>query len=447
MARKGGSSTQRMAPPPVTNGNSNGVPPPSTIAAQIVNNASNVHAWQGEATKVSFGELVKEFLQHPNTDEPDAQLVALISVIAEAGLEGLFKDDPFAQDQQRQQGIDSIAALTFILQQKPHLLLSVRETEDDSISRPPLILWLVPKLLGLLANEALTYVHEHVHQILHLCLSALARTSALWRPAAAVSHLYRSCAQSKYCPDFYYASTHVYLAILTELRSMDDPASAAVLSFNLLLPSSSSISDFWPDSQQIIALPHDLQRAVTSRLGAIHAGFCLLTTLARVAPPQGRALATPSSLDHHVPWIIDSAQDLWKHFRRWTATSERGILVNEITLAYLQLLETLFLPAGAPGDRSLESLKNAQSLINSLSDLVDGLSSAPELASEVIQVRLAIIFTRLRSVLTSPSTNDPTPRRRQNMSRSVILNDVEAIVARACQDAEHFSQLHKDLQV
>ncbi|KAI4673661.1 uncharacterized protein J4E88_008717 [Alternaria novae-zelandiae] len=431
MARKGGSSTQRMAPPPVTNGNSNGVPPPSTIAAQIVSNASNVHAWQGEATKVSFGELVKEFLQHPNTDEPDAQLVALISVIAEAGLEGLFKDDPFAQDQQRQQGIDSIAALTFILQQKPHLLLSVRETEDDSISRPPLILWLVPKLLGLLAHEALTYVHEHVHQILHLCLSALARTSALWRPAAAVSQLYRSCAQT----------------ILTELRSMDDPASAAVLSFNLLLPSSSSISDFWPDSQQIIALPHDLQRVVTSRLGAIHAGFCLLTTLACVAPPQGRASATSSSLDHHVPWIIDSAQDLWKHLRRWTATSERGILVNEITLAYLQLLETLFLPAGTPGDRSLESLKNAQSLINSLSDLIDGLSTAPELASEVIQVRLAIVLTRLRSVLTSPTMDDLATRRRKNMSRSVVLNDVEAIVARACQDVEHFSQLHKDLQL
>jgi serine/threonine-protein kinase ATR len=197
MARKGGSSTQRMAPPPVANGNSNGVPPPSTIAAQIVHNASNVHARQGEATKVSFGELVKEFLQHPNTDEPDAQLVALICVIAEAGLEGLFKDDPFARDQQRQQGIDSIAALTFILQQKPHLLMSVREGEDDGIPRPPLILWLYPKLLGLLAHATLTHVHKHVQQLLNLCLSVLARTSALWRPAAAVSQLYRSCVQSE----------------------------------------------------------------------------------------------------------------------------------------------------------------------------------------------------------------------------------------------------------
>ena len=198
MARKGGSSTQRMAPPPVTNGNSNGVPPPSTIAAQIVHNASNVNARHGLVTKVSFGELVKEFLQHPNTDEPDQQLVALVCVIAEAGLEGLFKHDPFAQDQQRQQGIDSIAALTFILQQKPHLLLSTRDSEDDGIPRPPLILWLYPKLLGLLTYTTLNSVHEHVQQLLHLCLSVLARTSALWRSAAVVSQLYRSCVQCEY---------------------------------------------------------------------------------------------------------------------------------------------------------------------------------------------------------------------------------------------------------
>lgn len=193
MARKGGGSTQRMAPPPITNGHSNGIPPPSTIAAQIVHNASNVHARQDEATKVTFGELVKEFLQHPNTDEPDPQLVALICVIAEAGLEGLFKDDPFAQDQQRQQGIDSIAALTFILQQKPHLLLSAKQGDDESIPRPPLILWLYPKLLGLLTHATLQPVHEHVQQLLNLCINVLGRTSALLRPATAALQLYRSC--------------------------------------------------------------------------------------------------------------------------------------------------------------------------------------------------------------------------------------------------------------
>lgn len=195
MARKGGGSTQRMAPPSVTGGHSNGIPPSSTIAAQIVHNASNIHAQRDEATKVTFGELVKEFLQHPNTDEPDPQLVALICVIAEAGLEGLFKEDPFAKDQQTQQGIDSIAALRFILQQKPHLQLSLKQGDDESTPRPPLILWLYPKLLSLLTHATLQPVHKHVQQLLHLCLDSLTETSTLWRPATTVLQLYKSCVQ------------------------------------------------------------------------------------------------------------------------------------------------------------------------------------------------------------------------------------------------------------
>jgi serine/threonine-protein kinase ATR len=198
MVRKGGNSTQRMAPPPMTNGHANYIPPPSTIAAQIVHNAANIYAQQDATAKVSFGELVKEFLQHPNTDEPDPQLVALICVIAEAGLEGLFKDDPFAQDQQRQQGIDSIAALNFILQQKPHLLLNVKEGDDEGVLRPPLILWLYPKILGLLTHATLHPVHASVQHLLNLCLGVLSRTSALSRQAITVFQLYKSCVQSKY---------------------------------------------------------------------------------------------------------------------------------------------------------------------------------------------------------------------------------------------------------
>jgi serine/threonine-protein kinase ATR len=226
---------------------------------------------------------------------------------------------------------------------------------------------------------------------------------------------------------------------------VEDPASAPVLSFNIALPSSSSIGKFWPDSQQIIALPHDLQRAITSQLGAIYIGFCLLLSLANVTQPQGRTPATPGVLDHNLLWIVDSFQALWKHFRRWTTSTENCLLSGEITLAYLQLLEILFLPTASPGDRCSAPLKNAQALIDSLSEFLDGLSSAP--ASEVGQVRLAIMFARLRNTLTLPSTNGSTSRRRQDTSRVITLNDVEEIVARACHDVEYFSKLHKDLQV
>jgi serine/threonine-protein kinase ATR len=205
MARKGGSSTQRMAPPPTTttngltttNGHANH-PPPSTIAAQIVQNASNLHARHDAAAKVSFGELVKEFLQHPSTDEPDPQLVALICVIVEAGLEGLFKDDPFAQDQQKQQGIDSISALILIIQKKPHLLISVRDVDEDGSPQPPLLVWLFPKLLGLMLHVTLQPLHQHAQSLLQLCLNVLARNPSFWQNAASVAAMYRSSVQRTY---------------------------------------------------------------------------------------------------------------------------------------------------------------------------------------------------------------------------------------------------------
>lgn len=204
MARKGGGSTQRRAVPStanvLTNGNSNGNPPPSTIAAQIVHNAANANSRQDAAAKVTFDELLKEFLQHPSTDEPDAQLIALISVVVEAGLEGLFKDDPFAQDQQREQGIRSVDAIIYLLHQKPHLLLSAKDSDDSGTPQPPVIVWLFPKLLGLLTHATLRPIHWHIRDLLSFCLSVLAQTSTVSRRAIDVMQLYKSSVICK-CSD------------------------------------------------------------------------------------------------------------------------------------------------------------------------------------------------------------------------------------------------------
>lgn len=197
MARKGGGSTQRKAPPLpqadiLMNGNTNGNPPPSTIAAQIVHNAATIKSRQDAAAKVTFGELLKEFLQHPSTDEPDVQLVAFICVVAEAGLDGLSKDDPFAQNEQREQGVRSIAAIMYLLKQKPYLLFSTKDGEDNGTPRPPIILWLFPKLLGLLTRPTLRSLHTHVQDMLTFCLDILASSTVFSRQAAAILQLYKS---------------------------------------------------------------------------------------------------------------------------------------------------------------------------------------------------------------------------------------------------------------
>ncbi|KAL6705751.1 serine/threonine-protein kinase M1 [Coniothyrium glycines] len=434
MARKGGGSTQRMGPPPTTNGSTNGHapgnPPPSTIAAQIVHNASNIHAQSGSASKVTFGELVKEFLQHPNTDEPDPQLVALICVIAEAGLEGLLRVDPFAQDQQRQQGIDSISTLKLIIQKKPRLLLSLKDGDDDESPRPPLIVWLFPKLLGLLMHFTLQPVHEHIQELLGSCLDSLAQTSSLWRESIAVMQLYKSS----------------ILHILVELDIKNISTSSDPLYFKTLLPPSSSIGEFWPESQHIVALPHDLQRTVTDPVRAIYIGFNLLLAIVHAACPSQQKCTRPALLQLNLLWILDSTLALWQHVRRWARGSEERQLQEENLAFYLRLLNTIAFNQSHPDIDFCASSKAIQALARCLMELFED-SSRTAMLSHPTQSLLAVMLIRLRGELLDSSVRDQSLHDRWKMACALILQDLEANVARICESVEHFSSFWKDLQL
>ena len=226
---------------------------------------------------------------------------------------------------------------------------------------------------------------------------------------------------------------------------MDDPASLPSSSFNLALPPSSGINEFWPESQHFVALPQDLQRPITSHHGAIHVGFCLLLAVVNTVQPKDKASATPTALAHYVPWIVDSVRALWRHFTRWTISPTKRPIYDEVTLAYIQLLESSFIPSAISGDRSPISLKTAQALTSSLAELIDNLAVSP--AAEVIQIRIASIFARLRSILSSQHADTSIPQRRQDLSKFVVQAGLEDSVNKCCQDVEQFIKLDKDLQV
>ncbi|KAF2828831.1 hypothetical protein CC86DRAFT_319926 [Ophiobolus disseminans] len=430
MARKGTNSTQRMAPPPMTNGlatlNGNShAPPPSTIAAQIVQNAANLYTREDAAAKVSFGELVKEFLQHPSTDEPDPQLVALVCVIAEAGLEGLFKDDPFAQDQQRQQGIDSIAALNLIIQKKPHLLLSAKDADEQASPQPPLFIWLFPKLVGLMTHVTLQPLHQHARDLLGLCLGVLSHTPSYWRQATSVASLYQSSVQ----------------LIVVELETVSDLTISSNRPFQVMLPSTSSIGEFWPASQHLVALPHEIQRTVSSQLGAIYVGLNVLLCLAQGGVHKKHYIAS-AAVERHEPWILDTCLLLWQHFRRWTTGAEKRSFHDEIVSSFLQLLAAIAPSSNTPKGSSLGSAKASQCLVRGLSSLL----GKPTLSTDN-QIQLASLLIRLRGALDdSPKTSRITANRRVN-STATIADNVEASVAEMCQDVDKFLGLQKDLQL
>lgn len=200
MARRGGSSTQRQGLQPIPDGNSNGLPPTSTIPAQIVHNAANANAQSNTANKPPFVDQVKEFLRKPELEDPDPICNAFIVTITNGGIDPFFKEDPFALGHLLDQGRYCIEALKVIFQQKPQLLLAARHSDDDEDNpQPPIILWLFPKLLGLLAQESLLDIHEDVQNFLGSCLYVFSSSIGDLRKKRSILHLYRSCVESKSC--------------------------------------------------------------------------------------------------------------------------------------------------------------------------------------------------------------------------------------------------------
>jgi serine/threonine-protein kinase ATR len=231
------------------------------------------------------------------------------------------------------------------------------------------------------------------------------------------------------------------LGIVTDLESVSDLSAPMNQAFQVVLPSSSSISEFWPESQHFVALPHGLQKTVSCQTGAIYIGFNLLVSLVKsVHKPQGRCTDI-AAFEHQQPWVLDTCLVLWQHFKRWTTASDKGSFHDEGVGSYLQVLEAVALPMTASEDHYLGSSKAAQSLVGGLSGLLEKSN-----LSVSNQTQFASLLIRLRTVLNDLSQTTQGIRRRVHPS-SIIADDLEAVIAHFCHNGERFSGLQKDLQV
>ena len=193
MARRGAHSTQRLAVPTAANGH----PPPSTIAAQIVNNAPNIAGNHAPKDKDEFKQQLGEFLRDPQIDDSEPTLlVDLIQVVTKAGLNPLFEGSIFDLD--LPQASDSVEVIDLIVQQKPHLLFESRIVTDKDITKPPVLLWLFPTLLGLLGHPKLGSLQSRLQELLDTCLGAFRPLPSLCQFASIILELYKTCAKSKY---------------------------------------------------------------------------------------------------------------------------------------------------------------------------------------------------------------------------------------------------------
>jgi hypothetical protein len=185
--------------PSVKSSRTNGVhangeaPPPSTLAAQIVQNQTTTKASQQSGEKATFAGLLHEILHNPSaTPETDIGVnVQLISVVVEAGLSILTRDDPFAQlDVLLPQASDSLAVVEATIVRQSDVLFA--QISQDG---PPLIIWLLARLLPLCSRPKCGVLN--IAGLINSAISAASK-SKLWRSAAVMQDLVRDCVNGMY---------------------------------------------------------------------------------------------------------------------------------------------------------------------------------------------------------------------------------------------------------
>jgi serine/threonine-protein kinase ATR len=163
-------------------------PPPSTLAAQIVQNQTTTRASQQSGEKATFSGLLHEIL-HSSSATPETDIgvnVQLISVVVEAGLSILARDDPFAQlDLLLPQATDSLAVVKATIVRQPEVLFAPIGQDG-----PPLVVWLLARLFPLCGRSKCDGLP--IAGLINSAISVLG-SSKLWRSAADVQGLIREC--------------------------------------------------------------------------------------------------------------------------------------------------------------------------------------------------------------------------------------------------------------
>jgi serine/threonine-protein kinase ATR len=229
---------------------------------------------------------------------------------------------------------------------------------------------------------------------------------------------------------------HVALNADGFIERLSDPA------FKVYLPPSSSISIFWPECQQLVALPQGSQRIVTSRQHATLVALALMQVLleADIAPHD------LSFSDKHLPFIVDSFTALFRDFQQWKTALERTKFQEHAEEAFISLLASILnLSQASIRHCGIPSTKIALFLSCSLSHLLVQCCVAP--FSEHSQTQLALLLSQVGLKSFSTSTCGSKARIGARSFESLVMDSLEPTISRICQDTVMFSGLHKDLQV
>jgi serine/threonine-protein kinase ATR len=235
------------------------------------------------------------------------------------------------------------------------------------------------------------------------------------------------------------------LGILLALKRAEEVFEPPLLSVNATLPPASGITEFWPDMQNLVAVPQDLQRTITTPTQAVYVGFRLSQALLEsyIVPSQQRD--TPDTHEHLRLWALDACTSLWKGLRKWSLRADAHFFQDEIQTMYMDQLKILAFPKAMAPDDFANSQKAALCLTSGLLDMLQICSTSA--VSEPNQTRLASLLAHLRNILmTLPEPDHPQDRRWQNLIL-LITESMEPSITKCCRDVEKLTSFHPDLQV
>lgn len=238
---------------------------------------------------------------------------------------------------------------------------------------------------------------------------------------------------------------NIFADIRNELKAANDAITSRGAPFRTAIPSLSSLNEFWPESKQFVAVPHNLQRTVVSPISATFVGLNLLMALCASSIPRSPDHIGSALFEQQYPWILDTCEEFWHFFGRWTTGSDKRPLHDETVTLYMQLVETLTIPDSEPINRFSTSRKAALASVNCVSRLLDILAISPMSADG--QIMLAVMLTRLYHVTQIDSKQSRVLDQRRQPSRVFETGLLKQSVRRICENAEVFDYLEKDLQV
>jgi serine/threonine-protein kinase ATR len=253
-------------------------------------------------------------------------------------------------------------------------------------------------------------------------------------------HVWSVCTK----PDNLAFPAYQHLGILSAMTCAEEAVEVPLASLSVSLPSASSITEFWPDMQQLVAVSQDLQKTITKPAQAAYLGFRLLQALIEVCVAPFAKPGYDQSYAHLHLWVLSNCKSLWRSFRRRTPaanTVPTDPIQTGVQAIYMEQLTLLAFPTTNANDDPKNSMKASVIFSTNLCHLIRDCSTY---MPEANQIRLATILVRLRRALVETGhPEDPA----WDSPVHMIVDDVGREISSYCQDADNITPLHRDLQV